>query len=195
MPQNKLRIKGVTTGGGVAPTTTTTTTMAPPTSNATNFTITSVSLTANTLVALTKFRLANPLVDGYLVTMDDLSDPIYGNGANSLANSVLSIVNGAGYSIGDTIGINTFNNQPNGNIVKVGPAININTIDGFDTEVFTIPNIWPSKNGHTFEFNVYAYNLDSNGSPVYNVNNPLTTALVVQQTSSGGKGKQKTGGA
>jgi len=197
----KMRIKGLTSGGGTtttttteAPTTTTTTTMAPPTSNATNFLIKSVSLTGSTLQALTEFRLANPLVDGYLVTMDDLSDPIYGNGANSLSNSVLSIVNGTSYSIGDTIGINTFNSQPNGTIVKVGPATNVSIIDGFDTERFTIPNIQGGQNGHTFEFNVYAYNLDSNGSPVYNVNNPLTTALVVQQTSSGGgKGGQKKG--
>jgi hypothetical protein len=188
----KLRVKGVNSGGG---TTTTTTTMAPPSSQATNFLIKSVSLAGSTLQALTEFRLANPLVDGYLVTMDDLSDPIYGNGANSLSNSVLSIVNGTSYSIGDTIGINTFNSQPNGTIVKVGPATNVSIIDGFDCEVFTIPNIQGGQNGHTFEFNVYAYNLDSNGSPVYNINDPLTTALVVQQTGGGkgGQGKKTKG--
>ena len=185
----KLRVKGVNSGGGTT-TTTTTTTMAPPTSQATNFLIKSVSLAGSTLQALAEFRLANPLVDGYLVTMDDLSDPIYGNGANSLSNSVLSIVNGTSYSIGDTIGINTFNSQPNGTIVKVGPATNVSIIDGFDCEVFTIPNIQGGQNGHTFEFNVYAYNLDSNGSPVYNINDPLTTALVVQQTGAHGKGGQ-----
>jgi hypothetical protein len=201
MPQNKLRIKGVTTGGGVAPTTTTTTTIPTPTSQVDYLQVLSVVNSGGTLHVTASFRLANPLVDGYLVTMDDLSDPTYGNGANSLANSILNgnPADGENYSVGQTIATNTFNNQPNGVIVKMGPAINTSTDEKGDTiETFTVDNIQTSTNGHTYEFNIFAYNLgsmnDGKEANFFNRNNPLRTAVVIQETGGGGKGGQTKGG-
>ena len=196
----KLRIKGVTSGG-VAPTTTTTTTIPTPSSQADYFQILSVVDNGTTLDVTASFRLANPLVSGYLVTMDDLSDATMGNGANSLANSTLNgnPADGDAYSVGQTIATNTFNNQPNGIIVKMGPAVNTSTDSKGDTiETFTLNNVPRNTNGHTYEFNVFAYNLGSMNygkeANFYNRNNPLRTALNVVVTGGGGKGKTQTKG-